>query len=172
VNVGAAWVTADHYLWQQLKTWLAAQGSSGSWLVDLFVNDYEPTPGDTFSSYETPNWGQWPTYRAIPIPFSAWGPVQVADSVAQSVQRTALQWLRPAGVLSIEVYGYVVSDGFGSLVYAESFSAPVTVVSPGIISIIARYNLGNYPIPSLLNKKRGRKRAAELAADDASAEDD
>jgi hypothetical protein len=154
--VGQAWSIADDILAQQLRAWLVSLYPLQPWFVDLFTNHYEPQPGDTMAPYVLPTWAG---YAQVQILASGWGAVTLTDHVASSTQSQSCVYPLPTGLPAQVVYGYVVSDYYGNFVYAESWTAPVTVPAGAGITIVPvlRTGIGCVPDPPLV-RRRGRPR--------------
>lgn len=152
-----AWMVADSVLLDLLRTYFASLPEGQTWVVDLYVNDHTPEPGDVLGDYVVPTWGQWPGYQSSLIPIAGWGEVQVVDHVAQAIQAVVVSWALPNVELPVTVYGYTISTGYGVLLWAEQWDYPYQVDPNQTISINPQFNLGIFPIPTMLNQKRGRK---------------
>jgi hypothetical protein len=155
---------ADVILQSQLQTWLNSLYEPLPWYVDLFVNNYVPQGGDTPAEYTLPTWAG---YAQVEMLAGTWGPVTVTDHVASSTQATQCVYLLPAGVPSQVIYGYLVTDYYGTLVYAESWTAPVTIPAGGGLTIIPVLRNGIQCVPTMHNARgAGRKRNVVVADDD------
>lgn len=160
--MASAWAVSDHLLWRMLSDWVKDLNPSLVWYVDLYVNDYEPQPGDTFSNYVTPNWSQWFGYVNQQMPTANWGSVQVTQHVAQTINSSFVNWMFPISQSEpLIVYGYVVTDENSNYVDSESFDTPLTLTAGVNVTLVPVLNLGIFPVPSMLNKKRGRKRRVQ-----------
>lgn len=133
---------ADYALFRILRAYLSSLGS-GTWFnLDLFVNDYDPAPGDVHGNYTLPTISQWPGYSSIMLPATLWLPPSVVANVAQTYQPAPAAFLYPTPVPAVTIYGYLVSDGLLNLQWAERFDTPVTPTLGGGISIQPYFNIG------------------------------
>lgn len=92
----------------------------------LFRNDYTPTDTDTLANFQE---AQFPGYLAPTL--AAWGAPASSGGVAQ-VTHPAQTFTRGAGGSGDSIYGYMVTDGAGNLLWAERDpAAPVNMNGQG-----------------------------------------
>jgi hypothetical protein len=157
------WTLSDQTLYLILRGYLRSLQQWRTWVVDVFTNDITVGVGDVYTDFVLPTGSQWPGYVGQLIPVNAWGDPQVTENVAMSIQSELAVFSLPLGVPAITLYGYLISDGYGNLICAESFATALVVSSPGGVTIQARLNLGVMPIPSMLRLRRPRVSRAVVA---------
>ena len=128
---------------------MARLARPSSWYnLDLYTNDHTPAPGDEAGDYVIPTSSQWPGYIGVQLPASDWSQPSVSNDVAQTYQPDPAVFTFPSGVGSFSLYGYFVTDGYGNLIWAEEFDAPVAASYPGGLSVVAYFNIGILPSDS------------------------
>jgi hypothetical protein len=162
--VAQGWTIADDILQQQMIAWLKSLYPLQPWYVDLFTNDYTSEPGDTAAEYVLPD---WPGYSQVEIQAQGWGPVTVTDHVASTTQATSCVFPAPPDMSGQVVYGYLVTDYYGNLVYAESWATPVTIPPAGGLTLIPVLRSGIQCVPLAHNARgAGRKKKVVVVTPD------
>jgi hypothetical protein len=98
-----------------------------SWIVDLYVNIYSPTPVDTLAQYVLCT---LPGYSAFGLNGGQWAGGIVSPGVAQFTYPLITFNFDAYGTPQQTVFGYVVSMS-GLVLYAELFPAPFPVPPAG-----------------------------------------
>jgi hypothetical protein len=93
--------------------------------IDLYTNNYNPTPGDTFDTYTLP---AFTGYAAVAI--TPTGPVNTGPNTQAMIANAVFTLTATTGGAAT-VYGIVMSDGAGNFQGAAKFPAPVNLVNPG-----------------------------------------
>ena len=158
-----AWTVSDYALYRILRAYLASLAPNTWFTLDLYTNNYTPSPGDDSSKYTIPTQTQWPGYVGQQLPATAWAPVQVTADVATTFQPAPCFFVFPSTIQSFTLYGYLVVDGFGNLQWAEEFATPITTSYPGGLSVQSYFNVG---IQNLLTMEEARHRAGFVDDDD------
>jgi hypothetical protein len=131
-----------------LKRYLDALAPSSWFTLDLYTNDHTPGPGDLYSDYTIVSTADWPGYVGWMLPAGSWSSPAVVDSVATTHQDDPAVFVFPPGLTSVTVYGYLVTDGYLNLMWAESFDAPIVAQYPGTIQVQPYFNIGIQEEPS------------------------
>lgn len=113
-----------------LQEWaenILGQKAASAWLVRLWINFYTPTPNDVLATYTACS---WPGYSDFGINPSQWVP---SGSGSQSPWTYPLITFTfdPSGQPQQTVFGYLVYNGLGTLLYSEAFSAPYPISPQG-----------------------------------------
>jgi hypothetical protein len=146
--MGAAWTVADGTLYAMLSAWLGSLNPASWYVLDLYTNDHTPQPGDESGDYFIPTTAQWPGYVGVQLLAESWVEPSVSNHVAQTHQPDPAEFSFPQGSPSLTVYGYVVTDGYGNLRWAEEFDEPIALTYPAQVTIQPYFNLGILPSDS------------------------
>jgi hypothetical protein len=93
--------------------------------VDLFTNNYVPTPQDTFSAYTVPT---FTGYAAAAVTLA--GPVNTGPATVSMIGTVVFE--ATANIDGgVTCYGCVLSNGSGTFYGAYQFEEPVTFVNSG-----------------------------------------
>jgi hypothetical protein len=137
-----AWNIADHVLFKSLQSILGSFTYFWPWQVDLFTNEQTIPIPITRAAYTAPTQAQWPGYAGVTLIPQNWGPVQVASRIATSVYPTLCSFPLTTTIPPLNIYGYVLADVAGNLIWAEQWADPVVMNQPYTLLIQARLNLG------------------------------
>ncbi|WP_018609486.1 hypothetical protein [Uliginosibacterium gangwonense] len=115
---------------------LALMLGAGNQQLHFYTNDITPADADTAASYTEANFSG---YAAKTLTGSSWTIAQNANAVAEAAY-AELSWTN-AGSSQV-IYGYYVTDATsGVLLWAERFSASVTVMSGDVIKLTPKITL-------------------------------
>jgi hypothetical protein len=150
------WSISDYVLQAALQAWLSSLYPAGLWYVDLFMNDHSPQPGDVTADYTLPT---WPGYTHQPITLGDFSRAATADHVAVSTYGGTLYYPVPEGSGTQTVYGYLLSDNFGNLIWSEAFSSTLSITFPGGVWITPVIRCSILPYTPVIGPRgRGRPR--------------
>jgi hypothetical protein len=131
--MAVAWMVSDEVLFGVLRAWLATLPQTSHWNIDLYENDKVPEPGDSYYDYDLPTWS---TYATRPVPLDQWTPAAVADHAAYTQQLYPASWTLDPPDDAATVYGYLVSDVYQNLLFAQRFDTPVVIPPGGGIQVV------------------------------------
>jgi hypothetical protein len=140
-----AWTVSDYTLYRVLRAYLASLNPASWFVMDLYTNDHVPAPGDEAGDYAVVTVDQWPGYVGAELPAPGWTNPSLTNDVASTNQPAPAVWSFPEGIGSFLLYGYFVTDGYGNLLWAEQFPAPVLTAYPGGLAVVPYLNLGILP---------------------------
>jgi hypothetical protein len=136
------WTVADTVLYQLLTAWLSSIAGYPPWTCDLYTNDHTPAPGDLASDYTLPTQDQWPGYASVIVYPGQWGRVSVTNHVAQTQYPTPAIFPLLSPIASLNIYGYLLTDVAGNLLWAEEFAQVQVVQQPGHLTLFLMFNEG------------------------------
>jgi hypothetical protein len=98
--------------------------SSYDYVVDLYVNNYQPAQNSTASDFTI---ASWTGYLAQTFSRSQWNtPTTIADQAVTTPTVNPFSWTPSGGTGAI--YGYLVrSSVTGKVLWAEAFATPYTL---------------------------------------------
>jgi hypothetical protein len=116
--------------YQALSYWaqnILGQANARQWTVRLFVNLHTPLPQDALTQYLPCT---WPGYSDFLLNPTEWSPAQTSSGSPWTYPLITFNF-DAASIAQQTVFGYVVFDGGGVIMYAEAFSAPFPISSQG-----------------------------------------
>lgn len=135
--MAAAWALPDSFLQNMLQKWIDSVKVGASWKLRLFVNDYVPVPGSSFSDFVQASFAG---YVALDIVQANWQNVTVSAHVASSTNSTTYTFQADStGVSPQTVYGYYVSSGADVLEYSERFQDAYNVTNGVRLDLILKW---------------------------------
>jgi hypothetical protein len=92
----------------------------------LFQNNHTPGVADVNANYTE---ATFTGYASVAL--GTWNPAFLNGSNQGEIDANPVTFTRTAGATSNTIYGAYVTDNAGDVVYAEKFSAPITMASTG-----------------------------------------
>lgn len=94
--------------------------------LKLFQNNHTPTVGDVNADYTE---ATFTGYAGVAL--GTWNAAFLNGSNQGEIDANPVTFTRTAGATSNTIYGAYVVDNAGDVVYAEKFSAPISMASTG-----------------------------------------
>ncbi len=121
---------------------LLAGGTLENWTLKLFKSNTTPAEGDTAASYTEADFAGYSakTLTRSVNPGTTWGTPSTSGGTTSSSY--AAQTFTSSDATAQTIYGYfVVGATSGTLLFAERFDTPRTIVSPDTITVTPRLEL-------------------------------
>lgn len=104
-------------------------------LLDIFTNNYTPLVGSVIANFTL---GAWDTYAQVTLDKTLWNAATTDGSDVSHKTYPVQYFDAPSTGGDVTVYGYVVHDAAGVVLFAERFvGAPLTIYEGGADFAIA-----------------------------------
>ena len=94
--------------------------------IRLFKNNYTPVNSSTYADFTEADFSGYAGYASL-----SWGAAFINGSTQGEIDATQVTWTHNGGGTANTVYGIYITDGSNNLMYAERFSAPISMSTSG-----------------------------------------